>query len=98
MSQVIIEIKIKWKWKRSTHEVDDDDDDDYLHPPGHMDDDDDDDDDDNEDVDDYLHPSRHIVPLCTIGDSTGKVVTWSTSERQKTLYDDGIHTYSQHVW
>ena len=46
-----------------------------------MDDDDDDDDDDNEDVDDYLHPSRHIVPLCTIGDSTGKIVTRSASEQ-----------------
>ena len=32
----------------------------------------------DEEDDDYLHPSRHIVPLCTIGDSTGEIVTRST--------------------
>ena len=38
----------------------------------------DDDDDYDYDDDDYLHPSRHIVPLCTIGDSTREIVARST--------------------
>ena len=57
---------------------DDDDDDDYGDDDDYADDDEYGDDDYDYDDDDYLHPSRHIVPLCTIGNSTGEIVTRST--------------------
>ena len=51
----------------------------YLDPPRHINKEDEDD--DNYDhKGDYLHPPRHIVPFCTIGDSTGEIVTRSASK------------------